>query len=75
MRIEAFRRIFKLVNGIYITDDVLFFRKPLHFWNEKTNEESDKFKTLDEALEYKIGDKTARELIENLDKLFTEPKK
>ena len=75
MKIETFRRIFKSVNGFYITDDVLFFRKPLYFWNEKNNEESEKFKTLDEALEYKIGDKTAREIIADLDEMFTEPKR
>lgn len=75
MRIDSFRRVFKLTNGFYITDDIIFFRKPLYFWNEKTNEESAKFKTLDEALEYKIGDKTAKELIEQLEELFIEPAK
>ena len=72
MKINDFRRVFKMTNGFYITDDVIMFRKPLEFWDQKTNE-SVKYKSLDEALNHKIGGKTAREIIETLDVLYIEP--
>lgn len=68
MKISDFKRIVKLTNGFYLTDDVIMFRKPVELWNEKTNE-SVKFKSIDEALEYKLDGIKVKDMIANLNEL------
>ena len=54
MRIEHFRYAFKRLNGFYLKEHIILFRKPLELWNEVTGE-SVTFKTLDEVLEYELA--------------------
>lgn len=68
MKISDFKRIVKLTNGFYLTDDVIMFRKPVELWNEKTSE-SVKFKSIDEALEYKLDGIKVKDIIANLNEL------
>ena len=49
MRIEHFRYAFNRLNGFYLKEHIILFRKPLELWNEVTGE-SVTFKTLDELL-------------------------
>lgn len=74
MKINDFRRIFKLVNGFYLTDTVMMFRKPLEIWDEVTNE-SVKFKKLDDALAYKVDGRPVIDIIGSLNSLYLEPAK
>ena len=53
MRIEHFRYAFKRLNGFYLKEHIILFRKPLELWNELTGE-SITFKTLDEVLDYEL---------------------
>ena len=49
MRIEHFRYAFNRLNGFYLKEHIILFRKPLELWNEVTGE-SVTFKTLDNAM-------------------------
>lgn len=72
MKIDYFRYLFKRLNGFYLMKNVVFFRKPLELWNEKTGE-SVKFKKLDDALDYTVDNKTVREIIEASESLYVPP--
>lgn len=70
MRIEHFRFLFKReIDVFYLTKSIMLFKKPFSIFNEQTGE-SVNFKTLDEALEYKIGDETVKQIIERTDKPY-----
>ena len=63
MRIEHFRYLFKnAVAGFYLKPGIIMFRKPLEIWNENTDE-SVKFKTLDQALEYELDGEKVKDII------------
>ena len=63
MRIEHFKYLFKnAVDGFYIKENVIMFRKPLEIWNETTNE-SVRFKNIDEALEYELDGEKVKDII------------
>lgn len=72
MRIEHFRYAFKRLNGFYLKEHILFFRKPLEIWNELTDE-SVKFKNVDEALDYIIDGETVRDIILRSETLYIPP--
>lgn len=72
MRIEHFRYLFNRLNGFYLTKTVIVFRKPLEIWDSKTGE-STSFKTVDELLNFKIKDKTVRQIIEKSETLYVPP--
>ena len=73
MQIEHFRFLLKRELDIfYLTENIMLFKKPIEIWNAETGE-SVNFKTLDEALEYKIGDETVRQIIERIDKPYIPP--
>ena len=73
MRIEHFRYLFnRELDIFYITEKVLLYKKPFNITNEETGE-SVNFKTLDEALEYKIGNETVREIILKIEKPYIPP--
>ena len=38
MRIEHFRYAFNRLNGFYLKEHIILFRKPLELWNEVTGE-------------------------------------
>ena len=59
---SVFRHEFKQANGVLITDGYILFRKPLELYDMKNNI-SVFFKTLGEAYEFKINDKTIKEII------------
>ena len=59
---SVFRHEFKQANGVLITDGYILFRKPLELYDMKNNI-SVFFKTLGEAYEFKINDKTIKELL------------
>lgn len=63
MRIEHFKRDFKRLNGIYTSDKVVLFRKPLELYDLATEKVLASFKDLDEALAYKIDGKTLEERV------------
>lgn len=72
MRIEHFRYAFKRLNGFYLKDHIILFRKPLELWNEVTGE-SVTFKTLDEVLEYELDGEKVKDIIERTDTLYLPP--
>lgn len=70
MRIEYFRYLFSREFDIFhLTKTIVICKKPFNIWNKETGESID-FKTLDEVLEHKIGDKTVKEIIEKMDKPY-----
>ena len=72
MRIEHFRYAFNRLNGFYLKEHIILFRKPLELWNEITGE-SITFKTLDEVLEYELAGEKVRAIIERTDTLYIPP--
>ena len=72
MRIEHFRYAFKRLNGFYLKEHTILFRKPLELWNEVTGE-SVTFKTLDEVLEYELAGEKVKDIIERTDTLYIPP--
>ena len=72
MRIEHFRYAFKRLNGFYLKEHIILFRKPLELWNEVTGE-SVTFKTLDEVLEYELDGEKVKDIIERTDTLYLPP--
>lgn len=63
MHLDKFRREFKRLNGIYATDKVVLFRKPLELYNLTTNETLATFSSLDEALAFVIDGKTLEQRV------------
>ena len=72
MRIEHFRYAFNRLNGFYLKEHIILFRKPLELWNEVTGE-SVTFKTLDEVLEYELAGEKVTAIIEHTDMLYIPP--
>lgn len=72
MRIEHFRYAFKRLNGFYLKEHIILFRKPLELWNEVTGE-SITFKTLDEVLDYELDGESVKAIIERTDTLYIPP--
>lgn len=72
MRIEHFRYAFKRLNGFYLKEHIILFRKPLELWNELTGE-SITFKTLDEVLDYELDGENVRDIIERTETLYIPP--
>ena len=65
MRIEHFRYAFKRLNGFYLKEHIILFRKPLELWNELTGE-SITFKTLDEVLDYELDGEKVKAMMMRL---------
>ena len=63
MKTEQFKRDFKRLNGVYITDKILLFRKPLELFNLSTNKTIAQFDSLDSALAYSLDGKTLESII------------
>lgn len=59
---SVFGHEFKQANGVYLTENHILFRKPLELYDMK-NDISVYFKTLDEAYEFKIGNKTIKQIV------------
>ena len=72
MRIEHFKYLFNRLNGFYLKEHVIMFRKPIEIWDEVTGE-SVTFKTVDEALAFVIDGETVRSIIERSDTLYIPP--
>lgn len=68
MRIEHFRFEFNQVNGFYLKDKWILFRKPLELWNEETDENL-YFKSLDEVLAYELEGELIKDIIERTEEL------
>ena len=68
MRIEHFRYLFnRQFDVFYLNENIMIYKNPFSIENDETGE-SVTFKTLDEVLEYRIGNETVRQIIEKLDK-------
>ncbi len=73
MRIEHFRYLFnREIDVFYLTPTIMLYKKPYSIENEETGESVD-FKTLDEALEYRIGNETVKQIIERMEKPYIPP--
>ena len=72
MRIEHFRYAFGRLNGFYLKEHIILFRKPLELWNEVTGE-SVTFNTLDEVLDFELDGEKVRDIIERTDTLYLPP--
>ena len=73
MRIEHFRYLFnRELDVFYLNKNIMIYKKPFSIENDETGE-SVTFKTLDEVLEYRIGDETVRQIIEKIDKPYIPP--
>lgn len=72
MRIEHFRYAFNRLNGFYLKEHIIMFRKPIEIWNEVTGD-SVTFKTVDEALEHVIDGETVKDIILRSDTLYIPP--
>lgn len=70
MEIGKFKWTFKNNNAIPLTDELVLWRKPLELWNQNTNEVIATFKTLDEALDFDLGNETIRELVERTEQFY-----
>lgn len=70
MRIERFRYLFNTVNGFYLTQNVIIFRKPLEIWNIETGK-SVRLKSVDELLENEVDGKKIKDFISEMDSLPT----
>lgn len=72
MHILKFRYDFARVNGIYITKDIIMFRRPIELYNLDTGETLATFRDVDEALRFEVDGKTIAEIIDGMDD-FTAP--
>lgn len=63
MQKEQFKRDFKRLGGVYITDKVVLFRQPLELYNLGTNSTIAIFDSVDSALAYSLDGKTVEEII------------
>lgn len=63
MQLDKFRSEFKRLSGVYATDEVVLFRKPLELYNLTTGETIATFRSLDEALAYEIDGKTLEQRV------------
>lgn len=65
MQKSTFRYYFKRLGGVYVTDSVVLFRKPLQLYNLATNSVIADFKNLDEVFAFRTGSKTLGQIIES----------
>lgn len=65
MQKSTFRYYFKRLGGVYITDKIVLFRKPLQLYDLAEDKIIADFKSLDEALAFNVGDKTLAQIIES----------
>lgn len=73
MRIEHFRYLFNREYDVfYLSKNIMIYKQPFSIENDETGE-SVTFKTLDEVLEYRIGNETVRQIIEKMDKPYIPP--
>lgn len=73
MRIEHFRYLFNREYDVfYLNENIMIYKNPFSIENDETGE-SVTFKTLDEVLEYRIGNETVKQIIEKLDKPYIPP--
>lgn len=63
MQIEQFKRDFKRLGGVYITEKVVLFRKPLELYNLATGKSIATFSSIDGVLAYDMGGKTVADII------------
>ena len=57
MEINNFKRNFKQLGGVYITDKLVLFRRPLELYNLTSNTVIASFDSLDDALNYELNGK------------------
>lgn len=71
MRIEHFRFLFnRQYDVFYIDENTIIYKKPFSVEHDGVSVD---FKTLDEVLEYKIGNETIRQIILKMDKPYIPP--
>lgn len=63
MQIEQFKREFKRLNGVNITDNIVLFKKPLELYDLKATQTIATFNDLDSALVYELDGKTLEKRI------------
>lgn len=63
MQLDKFKREFKRLNGVYATDRVVLLRNPLELYDLATGQTIATFKSIDEALAFKIDGKTLEQRV------------
>lgn len=63
MQKSTFRYYFKRLSGVFISDKVVLFRKPLQLYSLATDKVIADFKNLDEAFAFTVGNKTLAQII------------
>ena len=63
MQISTFRYYFKRLSGVFISDKVVLFRKPLQLYSLATDKVIADFKSLDDAFAFTVGSKTLAQII------------
>ena len=69
MQILKFKYDFGRVNGMYVTKDIIMFRRPIELYDLSTGETLATFTNLDDALNYVIEGRTIAEIVDNMDEL------
>ena len=69
MQILKFKYDFGRVNGMYVTKDIIMFRRPIELYDLSTGETLATFTNLDDALNYVIEGRTIAEIVEGMDEL------
>lgn len=69
MHIIKFKHDFAQVNGMYVTKDVIMFRRPIELYNLETGETIATFRSVDDALKFEVGGRTIAEIVDNMDEL------
>lgn len=65
MQKSTFRYYFKKLNGVYVTDKIVLFRRPLQLYSLTTDKVIADFENLEEAFAFNIGSKTLAQIIES----------
>lgn len=73
MTIEKFKRDFKCLNGIYVTDSVILLRKGLELYDTETGKTVVAFDSLDGALAYEFEGKTLEQRVSGWDEIRFPP--
>lgn len=69
MHIIKFKHDFAQVNGMYVTKDIIMFRRPIELYNLATGETIAIFRSVDDALKFEVGGHTIAEIVDNMDEL------
>lgn len=69
MHIIKFKHDFAQVNGMYVTKDIIMFRRPIELYDLSTGETLATFTNLDDALSYVVEGRTIAEIVEGMDEL------